>query len=125
MVDPSPLLSRQRKRHVRAVPVPQSLAEAIEAIPPRIDTNLLFPTPTGRVWWARNFYRDVWEPAQIASGLDIRPHECRHSFVTHLRAAGINDADLAQIAGHTIDTMISRYTHPVGESFERIRQVLG
>ena len=47
---------------------------------------------------ARTFYRDVWKPTQEASGLDIRPHECRHSYVTHLRAAGINDADLAEIA---------------------------
>lgn len=35
---------------------------------------------------------------QEASGLDIRPHECRHSYVTHVRAAGVNDANLAEIA---------------------------
>jgi integrase len=59
----------------------------------------------------RNFYRDLWRPAQKASGLDIRPHECRHSYVTHLRAAGVNDADLAEIAGHRVETMLARYTH--------------
>ncbi len=26
---------------------------------PRIDTTSLFATTTGRVWWERNFYRDV------------------------------------------------------------------
>ena len=70
----------------RVVPVPATLAWMLEA---QINLNgpdceLLFPTPRGRLWRERNFYRDVWKPAQEASGLDIRPHECRHSYVTHL-----------------------------------------
>jgi integrase len=89
------------------------------------DCELLFPTPTGRMWRERNFYRDVWKPAQTVSGLDIRPHECRHSYVTHLRAAGINDADLAEIAGHRVETMLVRYTHAVGKSFEDVRATIG
>ena len=60
------------------------------------------------------------EARQEASGLGIRPHECRHSYVTHLRAAGVNDADLAEIAGHRVETMLARYTHAVGTSFEAI-----
>jgi len=83
--------------------------------------ELLFPTSTGRLWRQRNFYRDIWKPAQEASGIDIRPHECRHSYVTHLRAVGINDANLAEIAGHRVETMLARYTHSVGKSFEAVR----
>ncbi|MQA75575.1 MAG: tyrosine-type recombinase/integrase [Solirubrobacterales bacterium] len=109
----------------RAVPCPAELAELIQAMPARIDTELLFPTKTGRLWRNRNFYRDVWEPARNASGLDIRPHEMRHSYVTHLRAAGVDDADLAAIAGHRVETMLAHYTHPLGRSYDRIRQVIG
>ena len=74
----------------RVVPVPATLAWMLEA---QINLNgpdceLIFTTPSGRMWRERNFYRDVWKPTQEASGLDIRPHECRHSYVTHLRAAG-------------------------------------
>ncbi len=111
----------------RVVPVPATLGWMLEA---QINLNcpdcdLFFTTPTGRMWRERNFYRDLWKPAQKASGIDIRPHECRHSYVTHLRAAGINDADLAEVAGHRIETMLARYTHAVGESFEPIRRLLG
>lgn len=60
-------------------------------------------------WRERNFYRNLWHPAQQGSGLDIRPHECPHSYVTHLRAAGVNDADLAEIAGHRVETMLALY----------------
>jgi integrase len=110
----------------RTVPVPATLAWLLEA---QINLNgpdceLLFMTPTGRMWRERNFYRDVWKPTQEASGLDIRPHECRHSYVTHLRAAGINDADLAEIAGHRVETMLARYTHAVGGSFGAIRATI-
>ncbi|HEX3735687.1 MAG TPA: site-specific integrase [Solirubrobacterales bacterium] len=111
----------------RVVPVPATLAWMLEA---QIQVNgadceLLFPTPSGRMWRERNFYRDVWKPTQQASGLDIRPHECRHSYVTHLRAAGVNDADLAEIAGHRVETMLARYTHAVGEGFGIIKQAIG
>jgi hypothetical protein len=55
----------------------------------RPDIDLIFTTASGLMWRERNFYRnDVWGPAQNASGLEIRPHECRHSFVSQLRAAG-------------------------------------
>lgn len=45
--------------------------------------------------------------------------------MSHLRAAGVNDADLAEIAGHRIETMISRYTHPLRRSFDQVRGVIG
>ncbi len=117
--------SSEQKNHERAVPVPPSLALALASQPTRIDTDLLFPTPTGKLWRERNFYRDVWVPAQLATGLDPTPHEFRHSYVTHLRAAGIDDADLARVAGHTVETMISVYTHALERSHDAIRQAIG
>lgn len=111
----------------RTVPVPTTLAWMLEA-QIRLngeDCELLFTTSTSRMWRERNFYRDVWTPAQQASGLDIRPHECRHSYVTHLRAAGINDADLAEIAGHRVETMLARYTHAAGGQFRAVQMVIG
>ena len=46
-------------------------------------------------------------------------------LITHLRAAGIDDADLAAVAGHTVETMIGTYTHPLRRSHDRIRKVIG
>jgi integrase len=111
----------------RVVPVPATLAWLLEA---QINLNgpaskLLFPTPRGRLWRERTFYRDVWKPTQVAAGLDIRPHECRHSYVTHLRAADVNDADLAEIVGHRVETMLARYTHARGGSFPLVRMSIG
>lgn len=48
----------------RVVPVPATLAWMLEA---QIYLNgpecqLLFPTPRGRLWRERTFYRDLWKP---------------------------------------------------------------
>lgn len=109
----------------RVVPVPPELETMLRAMPKRIDTPLLFPTPRGAVWRESNWRRDVWGRAREATGVDARPHEFRHSFITHMRAAGVNDADLAQITGHTVATMIGRYSHALGQSFEAVRGAVG
>ena len=138
------------KKHVRTVPCPPSTAALIRVLPVRIDTPLLFPAPCGRIWHESNFRRDVWSPAVAAylgvfrrqgetskqftgrcraeiraSKRAIRPHDCRHSWISHLRAAGIDDADLADVAGHTVETMIGTYTHALGRSHDRIRGLIG
>lgn len=111
----------------RVVPVPAALAWMLQA---QINLNgseckLIFPTPRGRLWRERTFYRDVWKPTQETTKLDIRPHECRHSYITHLRADPmINDADLARIAGHLVQTMLSRYTHAIGDGATGIRRAI-
>lgn len=114
-----------QKRHVRTVPVPPTLRAAIERLPPRIDTPYLFPAPGGGVWHDSNFRRDVWAPAQAASGLAVLPHDCRHSYVSNLRAAGIDPADLAAVAGHDVETATRVYTHSTGRSDAQIRGLLG
>lgn len=113
------------KRHMRTVPVPPSTAVLIRSMPARIDTEILFPTPSGQIWNESNFRRDVWNPAREAVGLDVRPHDCRHSWITQLRAAGVDDADLAAMSGHSVDTMLGTYTHALERSHETVRELLG
>jgi len=103
-----PRWNRGKASFTRKAEAQRAIDEAY-GLTDRPDTlgELLFPTPRGRLWRERTFYRDVWKPPQGASGLDIRPHECRHGYVTNLRAAGVNDADLADIAGHRVETMLA------------------
>lgn len=119
------IASSDQKNHDRGVPVPPSLADALAVVAEHAEGEFLFATPTGRVWRERNFYRDVWTPARLATGLDPTPHEFRHSYVTQLRAAGVDDADLARVAGHNVETMVSRYTHALDRSDEQIQAVIG
>lgn len=113
------------KRHVRQIP----LAASTDAlITPRIDTPVLFATPTGKRWMQRNFYRTVWNAARAAtpSMADARPQDFRHSWVSYMRAQpGITEADLADAAGHSVETQNAIYLHPTGQSDEAIRRAIG
>jgi integrase len=119
--------SSHQKNHDRNVPVPPSLAAMIDLLlaGDGDESDPIFRTPTGRMWSERNFYRDVWTAAKIATGMAPTPHEFRHSFISILRAAGIDDADLAKVAGHQVQTMLSVYTHPLERSHEAIRRAIG
>jgi hypothetical protein len=105
--------------------MPPSLEALLQGIPPRIDTAVLFPTPTGKVWWERNWRRDVWEPAQKATGMDCRPQEFRASWESLLAAAGVDRADLASYAGPSVQTANARYVQALERSAEHVRTAIG
>ncbi len=117
--------SSEEKDHDRALPLPPGCVQVLGARPPRIDTAVLFPTPRGKAWLYSNFIAQVWEPTCEVAGIEPLPHEFRHSWNTHLRAAGIDPADLAQVGGHTIETGTKHYTHALGRSDDRIRKAIG
>lgn len=124
----------------RVAPVPPELLAMLAVMPKRIDGwvqyravpggplvrgQLLFPSPRGKLWQYPGWWRDVWEPGREAAGMDIRPHEMRHSYVSLLRAAGVDVADLADVAGHTVETATKTYTHGLGRSFDVIKRAVG
>lgn len=114
------------KRHVRSVPVPPGLADLLALLPARLDTRVLFPTPTGLIWREENWRRSVWNPARASAALvAATPHGFRHSYVSNLRAAGVDPADLASMAGHSVETATARYTHALGRSFDEVRKAVG
>jgi integrase len=115
----------REKNHNRNIPIPPGCLILLKQMPPRIDTPWLFPTPRGTMWRYSNFKRQVWQPIVQRSGMDPTPHEFRHSYVTLLRAAGVDPADLADVAGHSVDMATSRYTHPLRRSDDEIRRVVG
>lgn len=116
------------KRHVKIVPLPPSTLAVLNAMPKRIDSTLLFPTPTGLCWWETNWRRTVWNPARKAAGMpDARPHDLRHSWVSHMSAVlGEHyTPHVADAAGHSVETMTARYKHKVGEAHDKMRAVVG
>jgi integrase len=110
--------TRGRPEDGRVVPLGPGLLAVLAAMPPRLDSKRLFPSPRGGPWHERNFYRDVWALGRVAvpAMAAATPHEFRHSFVTHMRAAGVDPADLAAWTGHTVLTATTVYTHSTGAS---------
>jgi integrase len=115
----------EEKNHDRLVPLPAGTLALVRAMPPRIDCPWLFPTKTGKTWRYNNWRRDVWNPAIRAVGTDMRPHEMRHSYVSLVLAGGVDEADLAKITGHSVQTMTGRYRHALERSFDEVRRLVG
>ena len=83
----------------------------------------LFLTPRGKFWGIRNFYRDVWTPAQGKAGVSFTLYDLRHTFASRLLAAGIPLVEVAAWMGHGLragghevaNTTTRVYAHATGE----------
>jgi integrase len=112
---------RDRERRGRWTLFPASLIHLIDAYPADIEGRL-FPSPRGYHWSHRNFYRDVWEPAQKAAGTGFTLYDARHTFSSRLLAAGVPLVEVAAWMGHSLraggeqlNTTTRSYAHATGE----------
>lgn len=87
------------------------------------DAEYLFPSPRGKLWSVRNFYRNVWEPAQTSAGVSFTLYDLRHTFSSRLLAAGIPLVEVSAWTGHSLraggheimNTTTRVYAHATGE----------
>jgi integrase len=83
------------------------------------DGALVFPDFDGEPWRDRtykNWLRRVYQPAAKAVGLaNPRLYDLRHSLASLLFAEGRNPAEIAEQMGHTLQTLLSTYTHVIEE----------
>jgi integrase len=102
---------------------PRPLLDLLAEHPSAV-TGFLFPSPRGKVWGIRNFYRNVWTPAQQQAGVAFTLYDLRHTFASRLLAAGIPLVEVSgwmghglRAGGHEITNTTTRvYAHATGES---------
>lgn len=104
------LQSTKTHRSMRAVPLQAIALEALERLPARPETPLVFPSPRGGYFDLHNFRRRAWKPAQLAAAIEPlrRPYDLRHTFATFALRAGISTFDLSRFMGASL-TMIDRH----------------
>ena len=101
------------------------MLEALEQLPLRIDTPLLFPGERGDHLNLHNWRRGAWKPALRAAG--IRPPHAfalRHTFVSECIAAGIATFEIARMAGTSVLQIERSYGHMLPNAIERGRGAL-
>jgi hypothetical protein len=78
----------QRSR--RSVPLSRMALDALAAVPPRIDSPLAFPSPSGGLIDLHNWRAREWKPALEAAGIGHGTiYTLRHTFATNAIAAGM------------------------------------
>jgi integrase len=104
------LQGTKTRRSTRAVPLQWIALAALDRVPARQETPLVFPAPRGGYLDLHNFSRRAWKVAQLAAGIEPlrRPYDLRHTFATFALRAGISTFDLSRFMGASL-TMIDRH----------------
>ena len=85
---------------IRKVPIADKVFPFFEYWYNLNSCEYLVSTPEGKHFLYRNYYDSYWKPLMDQMGLTHRPHDTRHTCVSLLTAAGVDERLIQKIVGH-------------------------
>ena len=97
---------------VRKVPIADKVYPFFEYWYHLNDCEYLLSTPDGAGFKYRNYYDGYWTPLMSAVQMDHTPHDTRHTCISLLTEAAVDERLIQQIVGHKgANVTRSVYTH--------------
>jgi hypothetical protein len=109
-IDRGEVVELAKTRRSRRVPLSDRALDALDELPPRLDTPYVFPALRGGPFDLPNFRKREWQPAIEASGVQrpARTYDLRSTFASTALAARISVFELARVMGTSV-AMIERH----------------
>ncbi len=85
---------------IRTVPISDKILPFFEYWMTKNDCEYLLSTPDGKHFEYRNYYDSYWTPLIEQMGMKHTPHCTRHTCISMLAEAGVDDRMVKKIVGH-------------------------
>jgi len=95
----------------RMIPMDDILSATLRTLPSRFKRGYLFPSPVKDGKPRFGVQRQFGSAVKKAEIENIRFHDLRHTFASHLIMAGVDVMTVKELLGHASLTMTMRYTH--------------
>lgn len=110
---------------IRTVPIAEKVAPFFEYWLNLNDCEYLLSTPEGRHFDYRNYYDSYWTPLIETLNMKHTPHDTRHTCISFLAAAGVDERVTKKIVGHKGQGVTETvYTHfEIAELLDAINKI--
>lgn len=119
------VIASKTEAGIRKVPINEKVLPFFEHWMTKNDCEYLLSTPDAKHFTYRNYYDSYWTPFIDQMGMKHRPHDTRHTCVSMLAAAGIDERLTKKIVGHKGQGVTETvYTHfEIAELLDAINQI--
>lgn len=106
------IVASKTEAGIRKVPISDKVLPFFEYWYNLNNCEYLLSTPDGDHFEYRNYYDSYWKPLIEQMGMEHRPHDTRHTCVSLLAEAGVDERLVKKIVGHKGQGVTQQvYTH--------------